>query len=265
MYELKSVRSDREEYDGFSTTESGRMDIEEGNIAKKEFIYAKKNKTKSLGFFTHSESSFPGNGKMASDKHNQTKAKNNIKIADILKCPWEYHINFVTMISFIIGSIFFLYPKLTVAGCIIFAIACVMCMYCNLISALNAGVEQEKEYRGHICYAIGCILFTFGSVYSTFKDDYFGITNFVVGSIFFLIGAVYFINTMDFDKIKSVDYKVLIVYVSNLIGGFLFTLASLLFYFPGWYSPACYMYIVGSSLFTLATWFDYLIYLASVA
>ncbi|ANQ06358.1 Uncharacterized protein PCOAH_00007600 [Plasmodium coatneyi] len=180
MYELKSITSHTEEYDGNSTTESRTMDIEEGNIGKKEFNYGKKNKIKSYGFFTDNESSFLGTGKMAPDKDNQKNAKNNVKITDILNCPWEFHTNFVS-------------------------------------------------------------------------------------SIFFLIGAAFFIIAIDFGKIKSVDYKVFIVYVSNLIGGLLFTIASILFFYPTWYNSACYMYVTGSSLFTLATWFDYINYVTGVA
>ncbi|CAA9986881.1 conserved Plasmodium protein, unknown function [Plasmodium knowlesi strain H] len=265
MYELKSVTSHTEEYDGNSTTESRTMDIEEGNIGKKEFNYGKKNKLKSCGFFTDNESSFLGKGKMASDKDNQTNAKNNVKITDILNCPWEFHTNFVSMVLFIIGSTFFLYPKLYVAGCIIFAIACVMCVYSNVIGAMNVGREKKNEYIGYLCYVIGCVVFIIGSIYCCFKEDYFAIMTFVVGSIFFLVGAAFFIIAMDFNNIKSVDYKVFIVYVSNLVGGLLFTIASILFFYDSWYNSACYMYVAGSSLFTLATWYDYIIYVTGVA
>ncbi|GAW82861.1 hypothetical protein, conserved [Plasmodium gonderi] len=261
MYELKSVTSHTEEFDCNSTTESRIMDLEEGNISKNEFNSTKKKKMEACNFFADSESSFLGKGKMKQTKDTRENENKTIKITDIFKCPLEFHTNFISMILFIIGSAFFLYPKLYVAGCIIFCLACVMCVYSNLIGAINIGREKKREYCGYVCYIIGCIVFIIGSIYCCFKDDYFSVMTFIIGSIFFLIGAILFIITLDFYKIKSVDYKVLIVYISNLIGGLLFTIASILFFYPTFYNQACYMYIVGSSIFTLATWFDYIIYI----
>ncbi|CXI17881.1 conserved Plasmodium protein, unknown function [Plasmodium berghei] len=186
-----------------------------------------------------------------------------ICLMDFINCPLCYHTNFISMVLFIIGSTFFIFNLLYISGCIIFAIASSMCLYSNIIGAYTIGANNKKEFYGYINYTLGCLIFAIGSIYCCFKDDSLSVKLFIFGSSSFLIGALCFIYGIDYRQIKSIDWKVLFVYIVNLLGSVLFTIASFLFFYPQFYNYACYLYIEGSILFTLGTWFDYIIYINS--
>ncbi|SBS87132.1 conserved Plasmodium protein, unknown function [Plasmodium ovale] len=261
MYKLKSVISRSEECDDCNSTRESRMlDIEEGVELKNKNDSLEKISTSSCNFFMGNKDSFIRNGKMEKIKKKHKEEK-KIKIIDIINCPLDLHTNFISMILFIIGSTFFLFPKLYVSGCIIFAIACALCLYSNLIGVIRTNEEKKIEYYGYICYVIGCVVFIVGSIYCCFKDDYFAVLTFIIGSFYFLVGALFFIYAIDFNNIKNVNWKIIVVYISNFVGGLLFTIASIMFFYQELYNVACFLYIQGSVLFTLATWLDYLNYL----
>ncbi|CAD2087972.1 conserved Plasmodium protein, unknown function [Plasmodium vinckei brucechwatti] len=186
-----------------------------------------------------------------------------IRLTDFINCPLCYHTNFISMVLFIVGSTFFIFDLLYVTGCIIFAIASAMCLYSNVIGAHTIGSENKKEFYGYINYSLGCFVFVIGSIYSCFKDDALSVKLFIFGSTAFLVGSLCFVYRVSYRQIKSMDWKVLLVYIANIIGSILFTIASFLYFYPEFYNYACYLYIEGSILFTLGTWFDYLIYINS--
>ncbi|SBS96817.1 conserved Plasmodium protein, unknown function [Plasmodium malariae] len=138
MYELKSVGNRSDDYDDCdSTRESKILDMEEGESIKKGDIYTKKVSISSSNFFVgNNKSTSNGEKKMKQISDSKT-FKRKVTTKDIVNCPKEYHANFISMFLFIIGSAFFRFPILYVAGCIIFAIASAMCLYSNLISAIR--------------------------------------------------------------------------------------------------------------------------------
>ncbi|KAI4835652.1 hypothetical protein MKS88_004865 [Plasmodium brasilianum] len=261
MYELKSVGNRSDDYDDCdSTRESKILDMEEGESIKKGDIYTKKVSISSSNFFVgNNKSTSNGEKKMKQISDSKT-FKRKVTTKDIVNCPKEYHANFISMFLFIIGSAFFRFPILYVAGCIIFAIASAMCLYSNLISAMYVKNKKKKEFYGFLCYIAGCAIFILGSVYCCFKDDYFAVITFILGSFYFLVGAIFFLYNFNLRNIKGVKYQIVIVYMSNLFGGLIFTVASIMFFYEHLYNYACYLYVGGSILFTLGTWFDYIIH-----
>ncbi|SCM19413.1 conserved Plasmodium protein, unknown function [Plasmodium chabaudi chabaudi] len=184
-----------------------------------------------------------------------------IHLMDFINCPLCYHTNFISMALFIVGSTFFIFKPLYVTGCIIFAIASAMCFYSNVMGAYTTGSENKKEFYGYINYSLGCLIFVIGSIYSCFKDDPLSVKLFVLGSTAFLVGSLCFVYGISYRQIKRIDWKVLLVYIVNILGSILFTIASFLYFYPQFYNYASYLYIEGSILFTLGTWFDYIIYI----
>lgn len=195
------------------------------------------------------------------EKTVSSKVKSKYTIRNFLQCPLIYHTNFIGTFLFIIGSVFFIYPLLVVSGCILFTIACVCCLYSNFIGAKNLCKERNCEFWGFFLYAIGCIIFIGGSIYSCFVEDVYAITSFIVGSAFFFLGAIAFLFSLDIKQLSSIDYKIIIVFASNFTGGALFTWGSVCFLYEDLYLVGCSLFVVGSVLFTIATFFDYIIYI----
>ncbi|CRG95879.1 conserved Plasmodium protein, unknown function [Plasmodium gallinaceum] len=229
-----------------------------GTFLKKEDNSALKN---SPQIYNDSKKKKSPSSNKSKKLHKKYENISKIKMENFLKCPMAYHTNFLGTILFVIGSVFFLFSNLYIYGCLIFAFACVLCFYSNLVGATNIKLKRKNEFYGFICYIIGCLIFIIGSIYSCFKDDYYAVGSFIIGSLFFLIGAFLFFFTINLKKIKCVNYKILIVFISNFIGGVLFTVGSIFFLYSNLYIEACYCFIIGSVLFTLATWFDYIIYI----
>ncbi|VWU49601.1 conserved membrane protein, unknown function [Hepatocystis sp. ex Piliocolobus tephrosceles] len=188
------------------------------------------------------------------------KKKKNL-IVDMLNCPLYYHLNLLSMISFIIGSYFFDVSSLYIYGCILFAIGCAACGYSNIVAICNSSWGKKNEMLGFICYALGCGIFTIGCIYCCFRDDNFSVISFITGSVFFLVGSILFIYSLNFRKLKTIDYNIFVVYFGNFIGSILFTIASFMFFRQELYDWGCYLYIVGSVLFTIAAFFDYICYI----
>ncbi|SBT45173.1 hypothetical protein POVWA2_049390 [Plasmodium ovale wallikeri] len=208
---LEYVISLSEECDDCNSTRESRMlDMEEGVELKNKNDSLEKISISSCNFFMGNKGSFIKNGKVEKIKKKH-KDEKKIKIIDIINCPLDLHTNFISMILFIIGSTFFLFPKLYVSGCIIFAIACALCLYSNLIGVIRTNEEKKIEYYGYICYVIGCVVFIVGSIYCCFKDDYFAVLTFIIGSFYFLVGALFFIYAIDFNNIKNVNWKIIVV------------------------------------------------------
>ncbi|CRH03776.1 conserved Plasmodium protein, unknown function [Plasmodium relictum] len=236
-----------------------KKDTEIGTILKKEDSFTlKKSNSENFKALTKKKSlSFDKSKKLQKKVSNMPK----ITMVNFFKCPLAYHTNFLGTILFIIGSVFFIFSNLYISGCLIFALACLLCLYSNVIGATNIRLKRKNEFLGFIFYTIGCLIFTVGSIYSCFKDDYYAVGSFIIGSLFFLIGAIFFFFSIKIRKINLVNYKILTVFVSNFIGGVLFTVGSIFFLYSHLYIEACFLFIIGSVLFTLATWLDYIIYI----
>lgn len=193
-------------------------------------------------------------------KENVGYIKKKVKLIDILKCPLAYHTNFVGTIGFIIGCCFFYVERLTDAGYWIFVAACALLIYSNTFSAI---VHQDnyKEFGGFLFYNTGSSIFLVGSIFGIYLNETWSIIYFITGSILYLIGSLFFLSSIDVKKIKLVYKLVLFVFIANCVGGLLFTIASFMFLKKSLLIPGIHLYVVGSILFTLATFSDYFIYL----
>ncbi|ETW16167.1 conserved Plasmodium membrane protein, unknown function [Plasmodium sp. gorilla clade G1] len=262
MPKVNTVKIDNGESDEYNSTNqsprklndsSGLSKKKSGNISRKasSFIYKiSKNDKKGVSFVNKKGEYIIGD-----------EDASKITFRDFLNCPLEYHTNVMGTVLFILGSAFFLYPPLYISGCVTFAIACALCLYSNFIGAINKEQRKKNEYYGFILYIIGCAIFILGSIYSCFENDIYSIITFIIGSLFFLWGSIMFLFSIKFTQIKNVDINILVVFFSNFIGGILFTVGSVFFFYPQLYDAACYLFIIGSIIFTLAVYFDYIIYI----
>ncbi|KYN95971.1 putative membrane protein [Plasmodium gaboni] len=262
MQKVHTVKSDNGESDDYNSTNetprklnnsTGLSKKNSGIISRKasSFIYRITKNDKKRGSFASKKGEYI--------KEDEDKPK--ITFRKLLSCPLEYHTNLMGTNLFIFGSAFFLYQPLYISGCVIFAIACALCLYSNLIGAINKEQSKNNEYYGFVHYIIGCVVFLLGSIYSCFENDSYAIISFIIGSLFFLLGAIMFLFSIKFSQIKSIDINILVVFFSNFIGGILFTVGSVFFFYTELYDTACYLFIIGSVIFTLAVYFDYIIYI----
>ncbi|SPJ12752.1 conserved Plasmodium membrane protein, unknown function [Plasmodium sp. DRC-Itaito] len=261
MQKVNTVKIDNGESDEYnSTNESPRKLNDSAGLSKKK----SGNVSRKASSFIYKISKNDKNGVSFVNKKGEyiTADEDTSKITfrEFLNCPLEYHTNIMGTILFILGSAFFLYPPLYISGCITFAVACALCLYSNYI-IINKEQRNNNEFYGFLFYIIGCIVFLLGSIYSCFENDSYAIITFIIGSLFFLFGSIMFLFSIKFCEIKNIDINVLVVFFSNFIGGILFTVGSVFFFYPELYDTACYFFIIGSIIFTLGLYFDYIIYI----
>ncbi|SOV83165.1 conserved Plasmodium membrane protein, unknown function [Plasmodium sp. gorilla clade G3] len=262
MQKVNTVKIENGESDEYnSTNESPRKLNDSSGLSKKK----SGNTSRKASSFFYKISKDNKKGVSFVNKKGEYIIEDNdtskITFREILNCPLEYHTNIMGTILFIFGSTFFLYQPLYIYGCITFAIACALCLYSNFIGAINKEQRKNNEFYGFFFYIIGCIVFLLGSIYSCFENDSYSIISFIIGSLFFLLGSIMFLFSIKFCQIKNIDINIVVVFFSNFIGGILFTVGSVFFFYPELYDTACYFFIIGSIIFTLGVYFDYIIYI----
>lgn len=194
------------------------------------------------------------------EKREHSEVKKPPLFFRILKCPLNYHANFIGTVLFIIGSYFFYHNSLVKIGCGIFASACVLLLYANIVAAISSR-KQYIDFFGFMCYNVGSIVFIFASIYAIFSTHISVVISFIVGSLFYLIGAVGFFFSINIRRIKPSQEKLIYVFATNFFGGVLFTVGSVMFIEDSLYDAGVTSYVIGSVFFTTATFCDYIIYL----